>query len=122
MDFQKDALTYMKNCLSNRLQRVRVKSTFTSWDKIFSGVSILGPLLFNIFTFHNKLQLEQLCDDLTLYASGQKLEEIKQILHCDFEKVTKLSYENNMVLNQGKCQIMRLEKTLKTKPLFLKTK
>ena len=85
-------------------------------------MSILGPLLLNIFTFHNKLQFEQLCDDLTLYASGQKLEEIKQILHCDFEKVTKLSYENNMLLNQGKCQIMRLEKTLKTKPLFLKTK
>ena len=33
---QKDELTYMKNYLSNRLQSVRVKSSFSNWDEIFS--------------------------------------------------------------------------------------
>ena len=34
--FRKDELTYMKNYLSNRLQSVRVKSSFSNWDEIFS--------------------------------------------------------------------------------------
>ena len=32
---RKDALTYMKNHLSNRLQRVRLNSSFSSWIDIF---------------------------------------------------------------------------------------
>ena len=32
---RKDALTYMKNRLSNRLQRVRLNSSFSSWNDIF---------------------------------------------------------------------------------------
>ena len=40
--FRKDAITYMKNYLSNRLQRVRVNSSFNSWDEIFSRVTRLN--------------------------------------------------------------------------------
>ena len=78
---------------------VRITTFFSSWVDIFLGVpqgSILSPVLFNIlfhdlfaFTHTNKLQCQQLCFKVNL-------EEIKQILHCDFEKITKWFYENYM--------------------------
>ena len=34
--FRKGALTYRTNYLNNRLQMVRVKNSFSSWDEVFS--------------------------------------------------------------------------------------
>ena len=46
----------MQNYLSNRKQRTKINSDFSSWEEVLVGVhlgpylaSILGPLLFNIF-------------------------------------------------------------------------
>ena len=50
--FSLQALRLMQSYLSNRKQRTKINSEFSSWEQILFGVpqgTILGPLLINIF-------------------------------------------------------------------------
>ena len=51
--FSLSALRLVNSYLSNRKQRTKINESFSSWEDILFSVlqgSILGPLLFNIFT------------------------------------------------------------------------
>ena len=75
----------MRSYLTKRQQRVRVNSSFSTWENINAGVSpdsILGPFLFIIFIndlvlFVSNSYLSNYADGNTLYAFGYNLEEIK---------------------------------------------
>ena len=70
-------------------------------------VSILGPLLFNIFIsdvfyFMQKAYICNFADDNSLYSIEHNFKEVKTILKKNFELLKVWFYENHIVSNPGK--------------------
>ena len=86
--FQIHALRLVYDYLSNRIQRVKLNETFSSWRDIKFGVlqgSILGPLLFNIhlcnlFYFLDNLDIASYADYTTLYTVKENKESVVNAL------------------------------------------
>ena len=112
--FSNDSLKIIMDYLSDRWQRTKVNTSFSSWRELLCGVpqgSVLGPLLFNIyindlfFQFVNTHTCN-FADDTTLSACNLSLEELLHDLECDTLSAI-IWFENNyMQLNQGKCHFM----------------
>ena len=78
------AVEFFRSYLSNRYQCCKINNFLGDWRKIIAGVpqvSILGPLLFNIFLnniffFLKHANLGNYADDSTLYAYNKNLETV----------------------------------------------
>ena len=71
LNFDMNALNLIFDYLTERKQRVKIKSSYSSYLDIFQGVpkgSILGLLLFNLFLCDLFLFVEKA--DITSYADG----------------------------------------------------
>ena len=114
--FDRNSLKLMYSYLTDRSQRVKVGSSYSSLGKIKIGVpqgSVLGPMLFNIFIdnlFLIDLESEicNFADDNTIYARSETLEAVINSLENDLSSVLLWFTKNGMVANPEKFQLMFL--------------
>ena len=82
--FDYNSLKLIYCYLTNRLQRIRINSKYSSWNDIIYGVpqgSILGPLLFNIylsdlFIFCKNSNIANYADDNSPYSCSVDIESV----------------------------------------------
>ena len=110
--FGDTALETLHSYLSDRWQRTKVNSSFSTWRELLCGVpqgSVLGPILFNLYLNDLFYELYDVCnfaDDTTLYACDMELENVLSQLE-DNAYTAILWFENNyMKLNEGKCHFL----------------
>ena len=113
-----NSLRFILNYLSQRQQRVKFGSSFSEWLEIILGVpqkSILGPILFNVFSndlllFIKETDICNFADNKTVYACEKELDTISFKLETETNRVTQWLKDNEMVDNPSKFQLMFLSK------------
>ena len=112
--FSKSALKLIKSYLSNRYQRTKINTSFSSWIELLLGVpqgSVLGPLLFNIylndlFWFNEECDVCNFADDTTLHACDKELKNVLLRLEHDTLIAIEWFGWNYMKLNADKCHLL----------------
>ena len=116
-------MSFFRDYLTNRKQRVKVGNTLSSWLDINIGVpqgSILGPLLFLIYIndFPKIWELFTLlfADDTTGSYSTPSVVELQNVVNAELAKAKKWFLLNELHLNQQKTRIIHFNIPQNQKP------
>ena len=108
------AVLWLKDYLSDRRQRVMVNGDFSNWDTIKYGVpqgSILGPLLFIMFTndmvdsMRNSNVLLY-ADDTVIYRSDFCFDKNYRNIQGDLNRLHKWCFKNGLTINGRKTKVV----------------
>ena len=112
--FNIKSLEFIDSHLYDRIQRVKINSSFSHWSKVESGIpqgSIKGLLLFNIYIcdlFFDIIEIDiaNYADDTTPYALDSKLENIVKLLEENADKLFDWFSNNYLKANPDKCHLL----------------
>ena len=112
--FGKSALKFVYDYMEDRKQRTKVNGAYSSWKNLTCGVqqgSILGPLLFNIFTndifyFIDKCKIANFADDNTIYRTEDEILKLLKTLEEETSVVLNWFKINEMKSNEDKCHLI----------------
>lgn len=114
--FGDESVNLMTSYLCNRKQKIFSSDEYSNEIKILSGVpqgSILGPLLFIIYTADiltsiNGCKVQAYADDTQLYFDFDFNEYIQatEIINRDLEVIKKVSSDHNLLLNSAKSRVL----------------
>ena len=105
--FHRNALKLVYSSLTTRIQRVKIRSSYSSAKEISIGIpqwSVLGPLFFNTFT--NDIVLIEMesdvcnfADDTTIYACDTSIETVITRLDSELNRILQWLTDNGMKAN-----------------------
>ena len=112
--FDYNSLKLIYSYLTNRLQRIRINSKYSSWNDIIYGVpqgSILGPLLFNIylsdlFISCKNSNIANYADDNSPYSCSVDIESVISQLESDTEILLHWVSINGLKANPDKFHLI----------------
>ena len=108
-------IAWFRDFLTNRQQRVAVRSTFSKWSDVVLGVpkgTILGPILFLIYI--NDLPNEILspvrlfADDTKIYRKLSDIESDTSKIQADLNRMSEWTKIWQLSFNPGKFEVMRI--------------
>ena len=112
MGIKGNVLSWISSFLNDRMQRVRVNGSYSSWTSVTSGVpqgSVLGPLLFLAFINDMPSNISTNCklfaDDSKIYGIVDSMENIQK-LQDDLNKCYDWSKIWKMDFHPTKCKIL----------------
>ena len=112
--FSLESLTFIQSYLTNRIQRVKINSSFSEYGNFESGVpqgSISGPFFFNIFIcdlFFDDIDIDlaNYADDTTPYTYDLELDKVIESLEKNINKLFHWFLDNFLKANPDKCHLL----------------